>query len=75
MAPREPEQPVDLAHQGRGQRVIQQGERVGTDVFAVAGGAAGQPVEVAQRVGRDLRGQVRGVGVATTGLLAGVNLE
>ncbi len=75
VAPRQPEQPIDLAHLGPGQRVLEDCFGVGADVRAVARGAPGEPVEVAQRVGRDLIGQVSGVGVPATGLLAGMDLE
>ena len=75
VAPREPEQSIDLAHLGPRQRVLEDRFGVGADVGSVAGRAARQPVEVAQRVGRDLTGQVSGVGVPAAGLLAGVDFE
>jgi hypothetical protein len=71
----QPEQAIDLAHLGPGQRVLEDRCRVAPDVLAVARGATGQPVEVAQGVGADLVGQVGRVGVSSSGLLARVDFE
>jgi hypothetical protein len=58
------EQPVDLAHLGPGQRVVEHRGGVGANGGAVRGGAAGQRVDIAQRVGGGLGGQIGRVGVA-----------
>ncbi|MGB6161497.1 MAG: hypothetical protein WBF75_02755, partial [Pseudonocardiaceae bacterium] len=48
VAPREGEQPVDLAHLGPGQGVVQQPLGVGPHLGPVCTGGRDEPVEVAQ---------------------------
>ena len=75
MAADQTEQPVDLAHLGPGQRVVQQRGGVGADMLAVPGGASGQGVQVAHGVGGHLAGQVGRVGAPASGFLAGVDFD
>ena len=63
------EQPVDLAHFGPGQRMIQQRGGVGANVWAVGGGAAVQAIQIAQRVDGHIAGQIRRISVPVTGFL------
>jgi hypothetical protein len=48
---------------------------VGADVLAVAGGAAGQPVEIAQGVGADLVREIGRIGMTPAGRLERVDFE
>ena len=69
------QQRVDLAHLGPGQRVVEQGRRVGADGHAVAHRHALQQGDVAHGVGRLVRGQVGGNGRATPSRHAGMDLD
>ena len=71
----QPEQGVDLAHLGPGQRVVEQRGGVGADRRAVPGGQALEGVEVAQGVDRLLGREVGGVGDPPTGAGAGMDLD
>ena len=70
------EQGVDLAHLRPRQRDVQQRRGVDTDRLAVVGGHPSQPIQIAHRVDRGVRGQVVGVGRHVgRELLAGMDLD
>ena len=69
------EQPVDGAHPGPGQRVVQQPLGVDPDVRPVPGADRDQPGQVPQRVAGLVLGQVVAVGGPATGRLPGMGLD
>jgi hypothetical protein len=69
------EQPVDGPHAGPGQRDVEDPVRVDTDREPGRGCLGLKRLDVAQRVVRGARGQVRRVGRASAGRLARVGLD
>lgn len=69
------QQPVDLPHPGPGQVDLQQAAGVDPDRRAMRVGLAAQVADVPQRIVGPALGKVRGVGGASAGGLAGMDLE
>ena len=68
-------EPVDGAHPGPGQRVVEDPFGVDPDVRPVRGARGDQPGQVPQRVPGLLCGQIRTVGGPATGWLPGMGFD
>ena len=75
VAAHQAQQPVDGAHPGPRQRVIEDPVRRRSRRPARGGAGGDEAVQIPQRVAELVLGQIGGVGVPTAGRLAGVDLD